>query len=154
MLTCIVSQFDCNEGTKELDFCISGERVKFAKPSINRIIGIKMDPTSVLLILNSKYKHSINNIQAKNIRDSYKLLNGKYPAIIHRHNNIKINNMFETMTLNLLNMDKNKLLLKNERFNQYVIIAISNSPKTIFAAECSIWSILIIIYYLNCNFFL
>ena len=39
MLTCIINQFDCNAGTNGLDFCISGDSVKLAKPLINKVTG-------------------------------------------------------------------------------------------------------------------
>ena len=56
MLTCIISQFDCNAGTKGLAFCISGESVKFANPLISNVTGIKIAPINLLFVFVSIYK--------------------------------------------------------------------------------------------------
>ena len=92
MLTCIINQFDCKAGTKGADFCISADKVKLANPFMNNVRGIKIAPINLLLVLNSTYKYTINKAQVKKSNDSYKLLNGKYPATIHLEQRIKNNN--------------------------------------------------------------
>ena len=99
MLTCIINQFDCKAGTSGLDFCISADRVKFAKPFINSVSGIKIAPINLLLVLNSMYKYIVNKVHVKKSNDSYKLLNGKYPAMIHLEQRIKNKNILAKVAL-------------------------------------------------------
>jgi len=91
MLTCIINQFDCKAGTKGLDFCISVDKVRFANPLTSKATGIKIAPINLLLVLDSIYRYIVNNMHVKKSNDSYKLLNGKYPATIHLEQRIKNN---------------------------------------------------------------
>ena len=70
MATCIINQLDFKAGTK-------GESA--AKPTIKRTIRLLTAPIREILILN--FITIVVNVtpQAKNNKDSYKLLKGKYP---------------------------------------------------------------------------
>jgi len=110
---------------------MSADKVKFANPLINKATGIKIAPINLLLVLNSTYKYILNKVQVKNSNDSYKLLNGKYPATIHLEQRIKNNKIFAKIVLRRPTFDKLFVQLKKNKLSQYVIIANNKIPKTI-----------------------
>jgi hypothetical protein len=72
-----MSQLDRSAGTSGDAACMSNGSEKLAKEIINRLIGELVDPTIMLLYLYSNTA-CVNVIhQAKNKRDSYRLLKGK-----------------------------------------------------------------------------
>jgi hypothetical protein len=83
-VTCIINQFDFNAGTSGDGVCIFSGKDKLAKPETKSAIGELIEPINGkfercwIIILISVIPH------AKNIKDSYKLLNGKYPKFIQR----------------------------------------------------------------------
>jgi hypothetical protein len=77
MLTCIINQFDCKEGTKGNDFCISVGNVKLENPAKKKISGVPIAPIKRLFVLFSTNNCIVEIPQLKKISDSYKLLNGK-----------------------------------------------------------------------------
>ena len=68
--------------------------VKLAKPVTKSAIGLIIDPTSEILDCFSMIKVINDKPHAKNIRDSYKLLNGKYPKLNQRSPSSAINKIF------------------------------------------------------------
>jgi hypothetical protein len=85
MLTCIISQFDCKEGTKGLAFCIGAGKIKVAKLLTIKLTGTIIAPIIFVFVFVS-IKIKINNThQSKNRSDSYKLLSGKYPDVNQRN---------------------------------------------------------------------
>ena len=50
MLTCIINQLDCNEGTKGKAFCISIGNVKLEKLERKNIKGVDNAPNKRLLV--------------------------------------------------------------------------------------------------------
>ena len=66
------------------------------------------------------------------IDDSYKLLNGKYPATTHREQRIKNKIALATMVLYRPIFVNKYESLNNDKLTQYVIIVNNKTPKTIF----------------------
>lgn len=73
----------------------------------------------------------VNNVQVKKSNDSYKLLNGKYPATIQRDAKIKNNNKFAIKELIRPICTRVFVCLKNDKLIQYVVIETNKTPKTI-----------------------
>ena len=83
MLTCIISQFDFSAGTKGAAFCMPSGRDNVANPIMNIESGVVTAPISNKDVAVSTNKVTKVIPQVKNNKDSYKLLNGKYPFSIH-----------------------------------------------------------------------
>jgi hypothetical protein len=93
-------------------------------------IGDAIAPIKRLFVLFSNI-NSIDDIaQHKKIRDSYKLLNGKYDCVIQRINNVRVNKRLLIITL-ILPILKLNLFLGIERLIQYAIIAIKRKKQAI-----------------------
>lgn len=60
---------------------------KLAKPVTNNAIGVLIEPTIATFELSSTINVTKVIPQTKNIKDSYKLLSGKYPKFNHRRPN-------------------------------------------------------------------
>jgi hypothetical protein len=54
------------------------------------MIGVEIDPIKRLFVCDSTNKWIVEIPQLKKIKDSYKLLNGKYPSPIHLPNKVNI----------------------------------------------------------------
>ena len=63
--------------------------------------------------------------QLKKIKDSYKLLSGKYPSFIHRINKVKAKNKL-LVRINALPILKTRVFFGIYKLIQYVIIAKNN----------------------------
>ncbi len=70
MLTCIINQFDCSEGTKGKAFCISIGKVKLENPEIINKIGAEIEPNKRLFVFDSINKWIEEMAQLKKISDS------------------------------------------------------------------------------------
>jgi hypothetical protein len=79
MLTCIINQFDFKAGTSGAAFCIPSGNESVANPTINIANGLIIAPNKVKEVTDSSIKAIKVIPQVKNNKDSYKLLNGKYP---------------------------------------------------------------------------
>jgi hypothetical protein len=60
------------------------------------------------------------------------LLNGKYPATIHREQSMKNSKMLDNIMLPLPILANKLVLLKNDKFIQYSIIVTNKIANTIF----------------------
>ena len=78
-MTCIINQFDFSAGTSGDGACILSGKDKPANPTTKSEIGLLIAPIMEVRVLYSRTKLVKVIPQAKNIKDSYKLLNGKYP---------------------------------------------------------------------------
>ena len=78
-----INQLDFNAGTKGAAFCIPSGKDRVAKATTNRDNGLVTAPISEIAILLSTAIVIAVTPQMKNIRDSYKLLRGKYPFSNH-----------------------------------------------------------------------
>ena len=64
--------------------------VKLENPEMKKRIGLAIAPIIRLFVLYSITKWILEIPQQRKIKDSYKLLNGKYPSPIHLLNNVTI----------------------------------------------------------------
>ena len=69
MLTCIINQFDCKEGTKGKAFCMSVGKLNVENPAKKRVIGVAIEPIKRLFVWNSKNKWIVKIPQLKKIKD-------------------------------------------------------------------------------------
>jgi hypothetical protein len=79
-----MSQLDFNAGTRGAAFCIPSGKDKVAKATTNIDSGVVTAPINEIATLFSITIVIAVIPQIKNIKDSYKLLNGKYPFSSHR----------------------------------------------------------------------
>jgi hypothetical protein len=77
ILTCIISQFDFNAGTKGAAFCIPSGKDRVANPTMNIDKGVAIAPIKLKEVRNSSTKDIKVIPQVKNNKDSYNLLIGK-----------------------------------------------------------------------------
>ena len=83
ILTCIINQLDFNAGTKGAAFCIPSGNDRVAKATTKSDRGLVTAPINDIATLFSITIVIAVIPQIKNIKDSYRLLKGKYPFSNH-----------------------------------------------------------------------
>jgi hypothetical protein len=97
-----MSQFDFKAGTRGEGACIFSGKDNPANPTTKSEIGLLTEPINPMRALFSIKILVDVNPQARNIKDSYKLLNGKYPFTNHRKlSKLKSNTLVTTIPPNL-----------------------------------------------------